>query len=352
MNMNYYKSATYQKDLEKSLDNVLGISGLRDSAILIAGASGLIGSYLVDMLLTYNRLENANVKIYALGRSKQRLRERFDGAKTEHLIYVEQDVCEEIELDTEIDYIIHAASNAHPAAFSADPVGTILSNVQGTENLLRFGSAHGTKRLLFVSSGEIYGQCDKNTDAFCEDYSGYVDPLQARSCYPTGKRAAETLCVTYTEQYGLDTVIARPCHCYGPNVTAEDNRATVQFINKAMRGENIVINSTGKQLRSYCYIADCATGLLTVLLMGRSGEAYNIATSGVTVTVGEFAAIVASQSGRALVYAHPEKVTRAAQKPPIRQVLCAEKVERIGWKGTYTVEDGVAHTIAVLREAE
>ena len=348
--MNYYKSKTYLNDLKSALKDVPGLSGLRDSVFLITGASGLIGSYLVDMLLTYNCLENANIRIYALGRSEERLRERFDGAGADALVYIAQDVCEKIELDAEVDYIIHAASNAHPAAFSADPVGTILSNVQGTENLLRFGSDHGAKRLLFISSGEVYGQCDENTDAFREDYSGYVDPLQARSCYPTGKRAAETLCVTYTEQYGLDTVIARPCHCYGPNVTATDNRATVQFIDKALKGENIVVNSTGRQLRSYCYIADCAAALLTVLLLGRSGEAYNVATSGVTVSVGEFAAIVASQSGRALVYAHPEKVTRAAKQPLVRQVLCTDKVEKLGWKGRYSVEKGVAHTMAVLKE--
>lgn len=323
---------------------------MKNSSILVTGASGLIGSYLVDMLLTYNRLENANIKIYALGRSEERLRERFDGAGADTLVYIAQDVCEKIELDAEVDYIIHAAGNAHPAAFSADPVGTILSNVQGTENLLRFGSAHGAKRLLFVSSGEVYGQCDEKTESFREDYSGYVDPLVARSCYPTGKRAAETLCVTYTEQYGLDTVIARPCHCYGPNVTATDNRATVQFIDKALKGENIVVNSTGRQLRSYCYIADCAAALLTVLLLGKSGEAYNVANPDAMVTVGEFAAIVASQSGRALIYSHPEKVTAAAKKPLIRQVLSAEKVERLGWKGRYSVEEGVAHTMAVLKE--
>ncbi len=348
--MNYYKSETYRNDLETALCDVPCMERLKNRSILVTGASGLIGSYLVDMLLTYNRLEDANITVYALARSTARLEARFGAAKTDKLIYVEQDVCDEIELEANMDYIIHAASNAHPAAFSADPVGTILSNVLGTENLLRFGSAHGTRRLLFVSTGEVYGQCDENTDAFREDYSGYVDPLQARSCYPTGKRAAETLCVTYSEQYGLDTVIARPCHCYGPNVTATDNRATVQFIGKAINGEDIVIESTGKQLRSYCYIADCCAAILTILLLGRSGEAYNVANSGAMVTVGEFAAIVASQSGRALIYSHPEKVTGAAKKPLIRQVLSAEKVEKLGWKGRYSVEEGVAHTMRVLKD--
>lgn len=348
--MKYNTSQTYQNDLKTALGDIPSLGRLKNRSILITGASGLIGSYLVDMLLTYNRLEKANITIYALARSTARLKERFGETEQEHLVYVEQDVCDTITLETNVDYIIHAASNAHPAAFRADPVGTILSNVQGTEQLLRFGSAHGTRRLLFVSSGEVYGQCDKNTTAFHEDYSGYVDPLQARSCYPTGKRAAETLCVTYTEQYGLDTVIARPCHCYGPNVTRTDNRATVQFIDKALRGEDIVIQSTGRQLRSYCYIADCCAAILTILLLGGSGEAYNVANSEATVTVGEFAAIVASQSGRALIYEHPEKMTDIANTPMIRQVLGAEKVERLGWKGRYSVEEGIAHTLRVLRE--
>lgn len=348
--MNYYQSNTYLHDLKTALGDVPCMERLKNRSILVTGASGLIGSYIVDMLLAYNRLENANITIYALARSTERLNQRFGDAKTKKLIFVEQDVCDEIALEADVDYIIHAASNAHPAAFSSDPVGTIMSNVLGTENLLRFGSAHKTRRLLFISTGEVYGQCDENTDAFREDYSGYVDPLQARSCYPTGKRAAETLCVTYSEQYGLDTVIARPCHCYGPNVTSTDNRATVQFINKAMSGEDIVIQSTGKQLRSYCYIADCAAAILTILLLGRSGEAYNVANSEAMVTVGEFAAIVASQSGRALIYAHPEKVTDATKKPLIRQVLSAEKVEKLGWKGRYSVEEGITHTMHILND--
>lgn len=350
--MSFYKSETYQKDLKVALGDVPCLEQLKNRTILVTGASGLIGSYIVDMLLAYNRLENANITIYALARSAQRLGKRFDEAKTDKLFYVEQDVCNEIALEADVDYIIHAASNAHPAAFSSDPVGTILCNVHGTENLLKFGSRHGTKKFLFVSTGEVYGQCDENTDEFREDYSGYVDPLQARSCYPTGKRAAETLCVTYTEQYGLDTVIARPCHCYGPNVTATDNRATVQFIDKAIRGEDIVIKSTGKQLRSYCYIADCCAAILTILLLGKSGEAYNVANSDARVTVGEFAAIVASQSGRALIYAHPEKVTDTTRQPLIRQVLSAEKVERLGWKGRYSVEEGVARTLKILTECK
>lgn len=349
--MNLYASATYRADLEAALSAAPCVERLKNTAILITGASGLIGSYLVDMLLTYNRLAGAEIRIYAMGRSEARLKERFDSAKTDHLTYVEHDVTEELSLDVSVDYIIHAASNAHPAAFGTDPVGTVLSNVIGTGHLLRYGREHGAKRFLFVSSGEVYGQWDGAVDSFSEDYCGYVDSLQPRSCYPVGKRAAETLCASYTQQYGLDTVLARPCHTYGPNVTASDNRATVQFMDRAIKGQDIVVSSTGKQLRSYCYVADCAAALLTILLCGRSTQAYNIATTGAMVTIGEFAAMVASQAGRSLIYAHPEKVTRAKRLPPVKQVLSAQKTEGLGWKGRYSVEEGIAHTLAVLNEA-
>ena len=168
---------------------------------------------------------------------------------------VEHDVNIIPKFDFPVDFIIHAASNAYPAAFNADPVGTIMSNILGTKNMLDYALNHSAKRFLFLSSGEVYGQGDLSVDAFDEKYSGYVDPTSPRSCYPNSKRCAETLCVSYTKQYGLDTVIARPSHTYGANFTELDNRANVQFVNRAIKGDDIVLLSAGNQLRSYTYIA-------------------------------------------------------------------------------------------------
>ena len=198
--MYLYKSQIYKNDLQNAINSTLGIEKLKGSSVMITGASGLIGSFIVDMLLEYNKNENADVTIYALGRSAKRLEERFSEVATQKLHFVSHDVNEKPDFDFDVDYIIHAASNAYPAVFNSDPVGTILSNVVGTNYLLDYAKEHKTKRFLFVSSGEVYGQCDPSLTAFKEDLSGYVDPTQARSCYPASKRAAETLCVSYTKQ--------------------------------------------------------------------------------------------------------------------------------------------------------
>lgn len=343
-----YDSTTYRQDLQNAIGSTKGIEKLKDCAVMVTGATGLIGSFVVDMLLEYNRLYQANITVYALGRSEKRLQERFDGAACEGLHFVQQDVNCKPAFDFSVDYIIHAASNAYPAAFVSDPVGTILSNVLGVNYLLDYAKEHGAKRLLFVSSGEVYGQGDPALEAFPEHYSGYVDPTKARSCYPASKRAAETLCVSYTQQYGLDTVIVRPCHTYGPNTTGSDNRANVQFVNNAIAGEDIVMQSRGTQLRSYCYIADCASALLTVLLNGESCEAYNLANPNARVTIAGFAQTVAEVTGRRVVFADEQDVPKNQQTPITYAVLDSNKLCALGWEGKYTVKDGVSNTVRVL----
>ena len=349
--MSYYDCNIYQNDLNEAIKSVIGIEKLKNSSIMITGASGLIGSYIVDILMKYNKNDNANIKVYALGRSKTKLNNRFSDIKTDMLKYIEHDVNCEPDFDYKINYIIHAASNAYPAAFNNDPVGTILSNIQGTKLMLDYAKKHLADRFLFVSSGEVYGQGDILLDSFKEDYSGYVDIMQPRFCYPLSKRTAENLCYSYTKQFGLDTVIVRPCHSYGPNVSKSDNRASVQFVNNALKGEDIVMKSSGSQLRSYCYIADCASAILTVLINGKKCEAYNIANSNVKVTIAQFAQIVAKQSGNRVVFSVPNSLELEQQTPIAKQVLNAEKLENLGWRGRFGIEEGIKHTLSVLKES-
>lgn len=348
--MELYASETYKKDIDTAVSAVVGMDKLKGASFLITGASGLIGSFLVDMLVSYNEKNNSGMKIYATGRSVERLEKRFSGISSDSLFFIEYDVNNAPGFDFSADYIIHAASNAYPAAFNDYPVDTVMSNVYGTYQLLDYGKKHSAKRFMFVSSGEVYGQGDIALDAFNEAYSGYVDILQPRSCYPAGKRAAETLCVSYTKQYGLDTVIVRPCHTYGPNATSADNRANVQFVNNVLAGNDIVLNSAGNQLRSYNYVADCASAILTVLINGESAQAYNIANPDVRVTIAGFAQELADQTGHKLIFAKPDEVALAQRTPIAKQVLDTAKLENLGWYGNYSLSDGVAHTLAVLKE--
>lgn len=343
-----YNSDIYKRDLNIAIASVQGIECLRDSSVLITGATGLIGSFVTDMLLEYNSKYSAGIKVYAIGRSLARLSERFDGAPDGNLHLIEHDVNNPPCFDFSFDYIIHAASNAYPAAYANDPVGTILSNILGTDYLLEYAKNHGTKRFLFVSSGEVYGEGEPGLSAFKENYSGYVDPTQPRSCYPASKRAAENLCVSYTKQFGLDTVIVRPCHIYGPNTTKTDNRASVQFVTNAMAGEDIIMKSKGLQMRSYCYVADCASALLTVLLKGNSCEAYNIANPDAKITIAGFAQTVAEITGRKVVFAEPSNADKSQQTLISYAVLDSSKLCSLGWTGKYSVAEGINNIVNTI----
>lgn len=344
-----YISDFYLHELDHALDMVPENLRLAEKAILVTGATGLIGSYIVDLLLALNRKHNSNIKVYALGRNINRLKKRFDEWNDSNLLFLEHDVNEPLKCQTHFDYIIHAASYAYPAAFDKYPVDTIISNTMGTLNLLEHARRQNTKRFVFVSSGEVYGQADRPDLIFEEDYCGYVNPLDARSCYPNSKRLGETLCVAYLKQYQVSSVIVRPCHVYGPYTTRRDNRASTQFIDCVLRNEPVVLQSLGLQRRSYCYVADCATAILTAMLEGKDGAAYNIANPESIATIAELAGLIAEKAGQKVIMPQPSDLP--PNMPVRNQVLCSKSIEALGWKGQYTLERGVRHTLHIRKES-
>jgi nucleoside-diphosphate-sugar epimerase len=222
------------------------------------------------------------------------------------------------------------------------------ANILGLSNLLDFGTKKNIKRVLYVSSGEVYGEGDKND--FTESYSGYIDYLNSRSCYPASKRAAETLCISYSCQYNTDVVIARPCHIYGPTFTESDNRAFAQFIRNTLAKENVVLKSKGEQYRSYCYVADCVSALLVVLLYGETKNAYNIANKDSNITITELAHYIASVGNRKVVFDIPTNEEQRGYSVISRSVLNAEKLEGLGWQAKYSLSEGIKRTIRILSE--
>ena len=292
-----YGSPLYLSDLDRCAEACVGIDRLAGSTVLVTGAGGLIGSFLVDALGRATSERGLGVTVVATGRSARRLHERFSSSPWPMPELAVLDVTRPIGIDLPADYVVHAASNAHPAAITADPVGTVAANVTGTLGMLDWASGHRCRRLLYVSSGEVYGQGDPSASPYVESYQGYVDPMSMRSCYPLAKRTAENLCSCYTRQHGLETVVVRPCHTYGPCATASDSRANEQFVRSAAEGEDVVLRSEGRQVRSYNYVADAVSGLLTVLAVGEPARAYNLANPDVAVSIAGFAQAVAEAGG-------------------------------------------------------
>lgn len=319
---------TYQDDILHVAQLSLPWEKLSGCNILITGATGLIGSCLVEVLM--ERKQN-NYQVYASGRNKERAIERFQkyvGNPAFH--FIQHDVTEVLQCNVNFQYIIHAASNASPNFFASKPVEVIKANINGVSNLMDYGLNHGLKRFLFVSSGEVYGEGDGRV--FTEDYSGYVDCTSPRSCYPASKRAAESLCVSYAQEYGIEVVIARPSHTYGPHFTESDNRVYAQFIRNVLRDEDIIMKSTGEQFRSWCYVVDCVSGLLHILLKGENGQAYNIADDSSNITIRELAEMIAEIGGKKVVMDIPSNVEKAGYNVVAKSLFDTKKIEKLGWE--------------------
>jgi nucleoside-diphosphate-sugar epimerase len=338
----------YNKNIELILNKNNYFDILRDKSILITGANGLIASSVIDVLNWLNVNRNYNIQIKALVRNKKNLLERFKTYSNFEVI--EQDIINPINYKNDIDYIIHAASNSNPKLYVSDPVGTMLGNFVGMNNALEFAINHNCKRVEYISSGEIYGQGSENIDAFDEEYWGKITPTNSRSCYPLSKLASETLCVSYSEQYNIETVIARPCHCYGPTQTEKDNRVSAQFINNVLNNQDIVMKSEGLQVRSYCYVVDCAIGVLTILVKGENNNAYNIANNNSILSIKEMAEIIAQKANKQVVFELPDDLEKRGYNPVTRSVLNGEKLEKIGWIPCWNFNDGIEETLKIMKE--
>lgn len=354
--MSIYNNELYLEDI-KRVSNDVNFTKFKNKSILITGASGLICSFLVDVLMYRNEKFNDNIKIYMLCRNKDKLKERFNyyemeelSAKNDcNLIYIIQDVCNEFNFDIDFNFIIHAASNTHPRQYAMDPVGTITTNIIGMNNILKYSTKHKPERIFMMSSVEIYGENRGDIDLFDESYLGYIDCNTARAGYPESKRLCESLCQSYISQYDLDIVIGRLSRVYGPTMLKDDSKALAQFIKNALNNEDIVLKSEGNQLFSYTYMVDAVLAMLYILNYGGVGEAYNIADKGSNVQLKELASILANYNNKEVVFDIPDENEKKGYSTATKAIMTSDKINSIGWKPYYNIVDGLKRTLDIMK---
>ena len=334
---NIYRSA---------LERVVPEIAIRDGKVLVTGASGLIGSCIIDLLMLANNHGRA-FEVYALGRNAEKLRLRFSAfILSPQLHFVEQDICNPLDNSISYDYIIHGASNADPRNYAKYPAETMLINLEGAKNILNYCKEHPSTKALMMSTFEVYGNAGK--DVYAESDSGVVDLNMIRSSYPESKRCMEILTRCYVEEYGVNAVIGRLCSIYGPTLSKDDSKAHAQFIRNGLKGENIVLKSKGEQRRTYCYVIDAVTGLLCILDKGTTGEAYNIANENAIVTIAEVAQRIAKIAGTKVVFEIPDELEKKGYSKPQNCILDNSKLKSLGWAGHYTIDDGLNECLNIL----
>lgn len=318
--------------------------------ILVLGASGLIGSTVIQILQKCSEGQclqgAAPVRIAAGSRSIGSLKQRYQNVP--YVDCYQIDVLRTLPEIGDFDFIINAASPADPASFSGSPAEVLLSNVIGIDNISQYAYQHGNPVIVHISSGEVYGFFPEDhmvTEAEC----GVLPFFDVRACYPMGKRAAETLCLSMCTEKSLDIRIARLSHVFGPNFSSKDSRISADFFRTVLNKENIILQSSGNQRRTYIFSEDCASGILSVASSGCAGQAYNVTNSKNVTTIRNFAEQIAWSRGLSVEYSdsyshvpyEETKLFKVAQ-------LSDSKLRSLGWLPTTNLEEGIHKTLSAL----
>lgn len=338
-----------QKDMELIRKSALTFEMFKNKSILITGASGMLATYLVYFFQYLNKSENYGIHITALVRNEEKAWKKFGQFKEDsNFELLVQDVCAPILYKGKtLDYIIHAAGNASPKFILSDPVGIISANTEGTKNVMELAVKYHSK-VLYTSTREVYGKMDQSVTCIKENNFGVLDPVDRRSCYPESKRTAESILTAYYYQFGVESVIARIAHSFGPGMAIDnDGRVMADFISDVVNGRNIVLKSTGDAVRAFCYITDAISALLTILLQGNSGEAYNVANETEPVPIREAAQLLVSvfpEKKLKVVFDIPEEMSQGYSKMG-RVRLSTEKLEKLGWTPQMSLIEGMKRTV-------
>jgi UDP-glucuronate decarboxylase len=341
------------KIVSEDVANILSASlpwhQLNKKIILVTGGAGFLASYIVETLLALPTIGIQPRKVVCLARNLEKARSRFSHhISNPDLEFLQGDVCDVTGIDGEVDVIIHAASLASPKYYSIDPVGVINANVIGTRNMLNIAKEKQSSHFLFLSSGEIYGQFDSSHQSTKETDMGYLDCMQVRACYAESKRLGENMCVAYHHQFGLNTVIVRPFHTYGPGMDITDGRVFSDFVADILNKRDIVLKSDGSSCRPFCYVSDATVGFLMALFNGSAAQAYNVGNPLQELSIKDLATTLVdefTEVGIKVVFSVRDKSDNYLVSPVLKNTPDINKISMLGWAPLIDVRAGFRRTV-------
>lgn len=314
-----------------ALDRFVDLSDLTNATVLITGASGLIGRELVRCFSAINRRFGYGITLIITARNTDKLNalRRLYGNGIAIRVMA-GNIVDCAFTDCKADYIIHCASVTESRLMISDPVEVIKTAVWGTNNVLASAVGTNVKSAVYLSSMEVYGFSEEERPLREEDML-YLDPLQVRSCYPESKRLAENLCASYFSEYNVPVKIVRLAQTFGHGVAHDDKRVFAEFARCAENGTNIVLKTDGGSKRMYLDTEDAVCAIVTVLLKGKSGEAYNAANKHTYCSIREMADTVAKSFGNGTIDVMFEIGDNACFPPSHKFRLDTAKIEKLGW---------------------
>ncbi|HYF83996.1 MAG TPA: NAD-dependent epimerase/dehydratase family protein [Clostridia bacterium] len=329
---------TIYHDLMDKLDKIEGTKWL------ISGGGGFIGAYFLDFIDYCNQnVFKTPATVICIENYKTGTLDRIKHLQSnENFRFINIDISKTFDIDTDIDYIVHAASIASPTFYRKYPIETIETNVWGLKNLLELAKNKNIKSMLFFSTSEIYGNPTNEYIPTPETYNGNVSCTGPRACYDESKRLGETLCVNYCNQHKLPVKIVRPFNVYGPGLRIDDKRVIPDFFHDAFQANNINILSDGAPTRSFCYISDAVSGFLRALLSDCDGEAFNIGNDEIEISMIDLAEMVADIVGNTTVEYNRSSESEYLIDNPQRRCPDLSKAKRlIGYKPHISLDEGL-----------
>lgn len=334
-------------DLKSILcDHAIHWEDFDSASVLVTGATGLIGSLLVR---TFCRLPKIK-RVYAHVRDAEKARKML-GAGPELLV---GDIREPIDLDADIDYIIHCASVTASRFMVSNPVDTISISVRGTESILEFARKKSVKKVLYLSSMEVYGKTTPEQNPITENQLGYIDLSNPRASYPESKRLCEAMSYAYFSQFKVPIIVARLAQSFGAGIPLSDNRVSMQFAKSVIQNQDIILHTKGLSVSNFCYTTDVITALLLLLIKGCAGETYNISNENETRTIAEIASLVASRVAQdkiKVVFDIPDSNVHGYAADSILR-LSSQKLMSLGWIPKVDMIEAYHRLISYLEEEQ